>query len=44
LDMANYRRFHAKGATYFFTVSLADRGRETLTENIEVVAGIRTSC
>ncbi len=35
--MSDYRRFRIKGATYFFTVNLADRERATLTENIDLL-------
>ncbi|MCB2095475.1 MAG: transposase [Rhodobacteraceae bacterium] len=35
--MPNYRRFRVAGASYFFTVNLAQRGRSTLTDNIEVL-------
>lgn len=37
LGMSDYRRFRIKGATYFFTVNLADKGRTTLTENIDML-------
>jgi putative transposase len=33
--MTNYRRNHIAGATYFFTVNLADRPRGLLVEYIE---------
>ena len=32
-----YRRATAKGATYFFTVNLADRSSSLLTENIDLL-------
>ncbi|MEM6974245.1 MAG: transposase [Pseudomonadota bacterium] len=32
--MPNYRRARADGATYFFTLALAERGRDTLTRHI----------
>ena len=32
--MTNYRRTRIAGATYFFTVNLADRSRSLLTEHI----------
>lgn len=35
--MSNYRRFRSEGAIYFFTVALADRGRSTLTDNIDML-------
>jgi len=35
--MSNYRRFRIKGATYFFTVNLAERGQATLTKNIDML-------
>jgi len=35
--MSDYRRFRIKGATYFFTVNLAERGRATLTDNIDML-------
>jgi len=35
--MSDYRRFRVKGATYFFTVNLAERGRATLTDNIDML-------
>jgi len=33
--MPNYRRNRVPGATYFFTVNLADRSSRLLTERIE---------
>ena len=33
--MSHYRRSHAEGATYFFTVVLADRASNLLTSEIE---------
>ncbi|AXQ29935.1 transposase [Solimonas sp. K1W22B-7] len=33
--MSRYRRSHAAGASYFFTVALADRRSSALTDNIE---------
>ena len=36
-SMSNYRRMRVEGATYFFTVSLADRGSSALVENIDVL-------
>lgn len=35
--MSNYRRVRVAGVSYFFTVTLAERGRSTLTDNIEVL-------
>lgn len=35
--MPNYRRSHAPGATYFFTVTLAQRPRQLLVEHIDVL-------
>ena len=35
--MSNYRRFHIPGATFFFTVNLAERGATTLTDRIDLV-------
>lgn len=35
--MSSYRRVRAAGASYFFTVNLAERGRTTLIDNIEVL-------
>lgn len=35
--MTNYRRYFAAGGSYFFTVNLADRRSEFLTENIGVL-------
>ena len=35
--MSNYRRLRVPGATWFFTVNLADRGRATLTDHIDVL-------
>lgn len=35
--MSNYRRMRIEGATYFFTVSLADPGASTLVDNIDVL-------
>jgi putative transposase len=32
-----YRRAHAPGGTYFFTVNLADRTSSLLTEQIEAL-------
>jgi putative transposase len=32
--MANYRRVYVAGATYFFTVNLADRTRRTLIDHV----------
>ncbi|MEO1611773.1 MAG: transposase [Pseudomonadota bacterium] len=33
--MSNYRRIRIKGGTYFFTVTLADRSSQLLTERID---------
>jgi len=33
--MTNYRRSDIAGASYFFTVNLADRSQSLLTEHIE---------
>jgi putative transposase len=35
--MSNYCRLRVPGATWFFTVNLADRGRTTLTDNIRIL-------
>lgn len=35
--MTEYRRHRLKGGTYFFTVNLAERNRELLTERIDVL-------
>ena len=35
--MANYRRFHVPGATYFFTVCLEDRASSALVDHIAVL-------
>jgi putative transposase len=35
--MSSYRRLRVPGATWFFTVNLADRGRTTLTDNIGIL-------
>ncbi len=35
--MTAYRRFRRSGGTYFFTVTLADRGATFLTEHIDVL-------
>ncbi len=35
--MSNYHRVRVAGASYFFTVNLAERGRSTLIDNIEVL-------
>ncbi len=35
--MPNYRRARAAGATYFFTVALANRGGDTLTQHIDTL-------
>ena len=35
--MSNYRRTRVKGGTYFFTVTLADRRSELLTERIDLL-------
>jgi putative transposase len=37
--MPNYRRNRVPGATYFFTVNLADRSSRLLTERIEALRG-----
>ncbi len=37
--MTEYRRHRVKGGIYFFTVNLAERNRELLTERIEVLRG-----
>jgi putative transposase len=36
-EMTNYRRIYAKGATWFFTVNLADRRSRLLTDEIEIL-------
>lgn len=33
--MTNYRRAHAPGASYFFTVNIARRGTTLLTDRID---------
>src|SRR5450759_80113 len=38
--MTNYRRAKISGATYFFTVNLADRKRTTLVDQIELLKQI----
>lgn len=38
--MSNYRRYHAKGATYFFSVTTVNRGKSTLTNNIDLLRHI----
>ncbi len=38
--MTNYRRAKISGATYFFTVNLADRKRTTLVDQIELLKRI----
>jgi putative transposase len=35
--MPNYRRLRVPGATYFFTVNLAERGSTTLTDRIDLL-------
>ena len=35
LKMTNYRRYRLDGGTYFFTVNLAERQRNLLTERID---------
>lgn len=35
--MPNYRRFRRKGATYFFTVNLAQSGSTLLTDEIDIL-------
>ncbi|MEL6464356.1 MAG: transposase [Pseudomonadota bacterium] len=35
--MSNYRRFRVEGATYFFTVNLADRQSHALVDHIDVL-------
>ena len=35
--MSWYRRLYIPGGTYFFTVTLADRGRQTLVEEIDLL-------
>jgi len=35
--MSCYRRFRIKGATYFFTVNLAERGGSTLVDHIDAL-------
>jgi putative transposase len=35
--MPNYRRFRVPGATWFFTVSIAERGSSVLTERIDAL-------
>ncbi|OUS04492.1 transposase [Rhodobacterales bacterium 52_120_T64] len=35
--MSNYRRMRIEGATYFFTISLADRGSSVLVDSVDVL-------
>ena len=35
--MPNYRRYRARGATYFFTVNLATRGEATLVKHVDLL-------
>lgn len=35
--MPNYRRLRVPGATYFFTVNLAERGGTALTDRIDLL-------
>jgi len=35
--MTDYRRYRLKGGTYFFTVNLAERKRNLLTEHIDAL-------
>ena len=37
--MSRYRRLHAPGGTYFFTVATADRGGTLLTDHIDLLRG-----
>ncbi len=38
--MSRYRRIHIPGGTYFFTVALADRGKQTLTDEISLLRSV----
>ena len=38
--MSRYRRIHIPGGTYFFTVALADRGKQTLTDEITLLRSV----
>jgi putative transposase len=42
--MTNYRRDHTPGATWFFTLNLADRGSHLLTERIDLLRASFRTC